>query len=813
MVFRAKLLFLAVVLTLPLFAHAQEADEPEVEYFFSPRKKLTIGVMELKGIGLPQEKADVLIDTIAEEIIRLGDVKVITKNDILSMLEMEKRRRLAGCTEYECVAEVGGLLGVRWIVTGSVSLFGKVYLLNLKLTDVKNQEVPGRVTRRIKGDEEDVLEELPDAVEELFDRVASRLEMHMPDRVSTAAKHKQKIGFSPSEVVVITRKDIDESGATSLMELLRRYPIVHVYEFDPVHPNVEIRTSKYILFMIDGREVNLDLFEAPFFELVPIGIRDIERVEIVTGPNSALYGANAVAAVINVMTRRPQTGFSADLSLAAGQNGGTIAAGSLTGGSGPWALRGSFGIKRSLSWADRDLLAEDLKRANLTFRLDIPDGSLTLDSGLVTGSGHIFGVLGYMQADNFLFGHVQANLEWRDLKVMTYWYGARAAMDVEIDLVHPDTGLILARLPTAHVNGDTFLLSAQYDLELFEGNLLIAGTDLRFTRYHVDKTVEPETTENRAGVFLHDEQLFIENLLLAASVRFDWNSTTGIALSPRVTLVYNPGTEHFLRLSGGTAFRKPTLMETSMDLKVDPEPGFPEIQTLFEERGLSNPNLKNEILTAIELGYRGSLFDRALRLSADVYLGLNREEINFVNDIRFRPPFYMQIDLQNSKIGYDNVGEDTNIVGAHFGIEGEPIEALTLFLRGNLRHTWFTRDESADRTYPRLLGSLGGILRLPSGLVIHLAAVYVGSRNFNVRNPESSLAPTIDVEIPARTYLLAAVIYRLPLGPAKLHLGLNFFNPFGARFREAQGVTTTLGENYGGEIMGTRAMFTARLVY
>jgi outer membrane receptor protein involved in Fe transport len=418
-----------------------------------------------------------------------------------------------------------------------------------------------------------------------------------------------------------------------------------------------------------------------------------------------------------------------------------------------------------------------------------------------------------MHADNFIFSHAKADFEWRDLKVMGYWYGARTALDVEIDLVHPDTGLTLARLPTTHITGDTFLLSGQYDLELFEGNLLIAGTDLRFTHYDVDNAVEPVSVETRAGVFLHDEQSFSEKFLLAVSARFDWNSTTGMALSPRVALVYSPGSEHFLRLSGGTAFRKPTLMETSMDLRVSPEPGFPEIRTLFETRGISNPNLDNEILTAIELGYRGDLFGRALRLSADVYLGLNREEINFINDIRFRPPFYMQIDLQNSKIGYDNLGEDTNIVGAHFGIEGKPIEALTLFLRGNLRHSWFTKDDSADRSYPRILGSLGGILRLPAGLVIHLAAVYVGSRNFYVRNPESSLAPTIDVDIPAHTYLLAAVIYRLPIGPAKLHLGLNFFNPFSGNFREAQGVRTASGESYGGELLDRRAMLTARLVY
>jgi hypothetical protein len=104
-------------------------------------------------------------------------------------------------------------------------------------------------------------------------------------------------------------------------------------------------------------------------------------------------------------------------------------------------------------------------------------------------------------------------------------------------------------------------------------------------------------------------------------------------------------------------------------------------------------------------------------------------------------------------------------------------------------------------------------LRLPFGLILHAALVHVGERTDRIRHPQSVLAQTILVNVPSHIYLLAHLTYRMYLGTSHLDLGITLFNPFGGRFREAQGAMAQDGSNYGGELLGSRAMLTARLVY
>jgi hypothetical protein len=635
------------------------------------------------------------------------------------------------------------------------------------------------------------------------------------DIVFTAAKHKQKAGFSPSAVVVIRRQEIQESGAITLLELLRRYPAVNVYMFDPLYPTAEIRGSLQVLVLLDGREVNLELFVSPFFAITPVTMHEIERIEIVLGPNSALYGANAVSAVINIITRQPGHAFHADLFLAAGEHGTSIVEGLVEGGAGPVSLQGSFRIDRADSWMVRDTLAKSVMHANCKARLDLPGGSLSADGGVLAASGRVFSLMGYMDFLEVRHFHTKIDLELGSLKARAYWYGIRNISDVDMDLTHADLGITLATIPTLHLNADTLQAEAQYDFEPFENNLLIAGVDFRFNSYRSEQITDPVIEEFRAGFFLHDEHRFADRILMTLGARIDWNSKTDLAVSPRAALVYNPAGEHFLRASAGTGFRKPTLLESSVNVKVDANPAFAtEMTDLFEVKGISNPDLDNLIITAVELGYRGALLERALRLGADAYLGLYRSWISFRTDIRFRPPpFQMQIDVDNSQIGYDNRGDENNIIGINFFIEGEILEELTLFLRGELRHKWLIKDNSRHMGTPRLLAATGGTLRLFRDLIIHLAFVYVDGKKDSIRDPESSLAPARAADLPPRAYLLSALTYRLQAGASHLELGLTLFNPFGGSFREKIGIRARDGSNYGGEFIGTRAMLTARFLY
>ena len=638
------------------------------------------------------------------------------------------------------------------------------------------------------------------------------------DVVIAAAKHKQKIGFSPSRVVVITRQDIYESGAVNLDDLLRRYSPLYSYMMNPAFPQHHVRGNFRILVMLDGREVNLELLPQPFYHLIPVRISEIERIEIVMGPKSALYGANAVAGVVNVLTRRPSKDLHTDLSITAGQNGATILGGRLDGGTGPWSFSGSFGLDQEGSWTSRDVMPREIIFANGRARMEIGEAALTLRGGILSGEALVFSEnTGNIPINGILVAHTQVDFEIGDLKTRAYWTGLRGDMNLELDLYHPDTGIVLGTLPTVDIAGDTAQIEAQYDLEPFAGNLLIGGADFRYTQYRSNQTVDPTPTEIRFGVFLHGEQTVGDWLLITAGARFDWNSKTSKtepAISPQLALVFNLADDHYIRLAGGTAFRKPTLVESSANFKIDADPAFPEIRELFEEKGISNPNLDNEILGMVELGYLGSFFDRVLRIDAGVYYGFDRQTIVFISNFQFRPPpFDMQIDVDNSRIGYVNMSEGTNNYGAHLDIQVEPLKELTLFLRLDYEYRWRTEDEQQSLFDPTLLASTGGILRLPLGITLNLSLLYQDSCVHEMRDPHSMLDPFLEQEIPETVHLLASLLYRLETGKVNLDLGLSVFHLFGGRYRESIGAILRDGSNFGGEVMGTQAMLTARLLY
>jgi len=146
---------------------------------------VSVAVMEFtsKG-GVTQDQMDALSDLLANEIEGLGDLRVIGKSDISSMLSLEEQKqRLSACDDQACLAEIGGALGVRWVVVGNVSLFGDTYLLNMKLIDVEKAQVAGRVSKSIKGGESKLIAELPSGARELFKAVADRLGVEPPKDV------------------------------------------------------------------------------------------------------------------------------------------------------------------------------------------------------------------------------------------------------------------------------------------------------------------------------------------------------------------------------------------------------------------------------------------------------------------------------------------------------------------------------------------------------------------------------------------------------------------------------------------------------
>lgn len=142
--------------------------------------------------------------------------------------------------------------------------------------------------------------------------------------VNIASKKPRKANESPLPVVVIDEDDIILSGARNVPELLRRVAGVDVLSISASDYNVSIRgfnqeSSDKVLAMIDGRSVFLDFYGIVLWDALPISMNEIERIEIVKGPGSSIYGANAFNGVINIITKSPGEIDGTLLSLEGGE--------------------------------------------------------------------------------------------------------------------------------------------------------------------------------------------------------------------------------------------------------------------------------------------------------------------------------------------------------------------------------------------------------------------------------------------------------------------------------------------------------------
>lgn len=175
------------------------------------------------------------------------------------------------------------------------------------------------------------------------------LQMILNKDVSSASKSKEKVFQSPLSTTVISKEELSKSGATSIPEALRLVPGMIVREKTPGNFDVHIRGNDNVpaknmfvysedamsLVMIDNRPVYNYSFGGTFWESLPISISDVERIEVIRGPSSALYGPNAVAGVINIITKNPDNKkLSASGNVQLGTQNTKIANLGVTGGIG-----------------------------------------------------------------------------------------------------------------------------------------------------------------------------------------------------------------------------------------------------------------------------------------------------------------------------------------------------------------------------------------------------------------------------------------------------------------------------------------------
>jgi outer membrane receptor for ferrienterochelin and colicin len=646
--------------------------------------------------------------------------------------------------------------------------------------------------------------------------------------VESAARHKQEIGMSPSAITVITREDIETSGANTIPDLLRMVPGMDVILTSIALPAIISRLywtdeNNQYLVLIDGREANLELLGQPVWEAQPVSVEDIERIEVIRGPGSSLYGANAVAGVVSITTRAVPEETSGWARVIGGEAALMEAGARAATRFGDWRFSLSGGAKYSGRFSDPRETALDVWKLRAMAEYRISESKrLLLDAGISSASGVISaGGVGRVDAI-FEIRTVRLAYDSESVSGQLYWYQMPCSIDVAAPLEFH--GIRLARLVPADVDTHTVDAEVQWTLPgFFEPLLLIVGGGGRFSWLGSDQMLDAETyadisstryhqpgisyMEARGGAFVHGELAPSDWVTVTGGLRLDYNTETAFFLSPRVAAVFQPVKGQYLRMGVARAFRKPAFLETGAHLMAEfPEdspikpPGY-EFQE-FLTHVLGNSHVGNEKLLSFDLGYLGQFLDDRLRLALDLYYNRNTDTNGMVTNIVENDQGLP--DLSASTIMFERTGQDLDILGSELSVRFNLSKSAALIAQWTYRGVL---DKRFRNTSPKHLITLGGHFRLPSGI---LGSLYLFTRSeftdSAVENPAGMMEPTQSMHMD-NVMLLLGKLGRQWGGEegVQLEAGVKLFlpvSPFSGhlfRFYEKGGGVTPGGKRYGGE--------------
>jgi iron complex outermembrane receptor protein len=653
--------------------------------------------------------------------------------------------------------------------------------------------------------------------------------------VESSARHKQEIGMSASAITVITREDIEASGASTVPDLLRLVPGMNVIITTPIFNSITARLdwtdeNNHFLVLVDGRSANIEFLGFPPFEIQPISLDDIERIEVIRGPGSFLYGANALAGVVSITTRTVGDESSGWAYLEGGEIG-TIRVGARASARfGRWGVSLSGGLDLAGRFHDpRDKSGKDVWkfRAVAEYRWS-ENRRLLIDGGLSRGIGVVTAGLGMIETEMSM-RTLRLDYQSESIRGQVYWaqLPARAELTAPIDFA----GIRLAETMPMTIDGHDIDGQVQWTPpRFFDPLLVIVGGGARAAYLGSDQFLDAETYtditspryhqpgishwEGRVGAFVHAEYAPADWVTLTGDLRFDYNTITPVFLSPRLAAVFRPVPGHYLRLGAARAFRKPAFMESRLHIDVNFPTDSPitgASQDKFREfmtRGLGNANLDNEKLLSFEAGYRGEFLDRKLTISLDLFCNLYTDRIGVNEDITTTSQGLPDLD-QSSFYFVNKTKSNRMIPGSELVVSYSISKNLSLLASWAYREEIESRDNKTSDGSPKHLMTLGARFGTDSGLV---GSLYMFSRSKfkagGVPNPEGLLVSTLRDPQDNVLLVLGRIGWRVVLTRSlKLEAGLKLFlpvSPFSSphfRYNEAGGFTNLQGELFGGDLL------------
>lgn len=604
--------------------------------------------------------------------------------------------------------------------------------------------------------------------------------------VVTASRYGQSPLDAPSTVTILTGEDLRQSGATNLPEVLRRVAGVDVMELASGQPDVSIRgfnreLSNKVLVLVDGRSVYLDFLGTVLWSTLPTTLEAIDRIEVIRGPGSAVYGANAVSGVVNIITRTPGEGPSL-ATARIGTDGYVHGSAVADGRHGRTTWRLDAGWDQVARWSDSTPDSETMvpllddttwsqKGAHADGRVD----SSFLDSGYVSASGgyaqgtvefYALGALGdyAMQYDS---GWARGDAAYGPVHLRSFY----TSLDGRTGPWAEQEG---ARSLDTDVNSDTIDVELEANGDVTTGAVrhrLNAGVGYRYKAiaWGYLESDDP-IVENHYSAFAQEEAR-IGPVALVASLRADKAPLVPIAetLSPRGAVLVHLGDARTLRVTGGSAFRAPTFLETYFALPLPTE-----TDGVYVEVDGSKDLVPERILTG-ELGFHD---ESTAFHTADAALYVNRvtDLISLTDATQAFNPYNPDTNgFEAATTGFINSPDAYTAIGGELDARVFPIDGLDVYANLAIERI-VTDDGVVDASVSLVKVNGGAIYRTPWRIDVAAHVQYASDEVWALRDyAADGTLQTTDVPVAGRTIVSARVAGR-PFADDKLELAVAGWN-------------------------------------
>jgi vitamin B12 transporter len=418
---------------------------------------------------------------------------------------------------------------------------------------------------------------------------AQEIPQNLPDLVVTATRTETAKNQLAAAATVYTRKDIERLQAKTIPELLSNTPGIDMAQSGGYgkDTNVYMRgtNSDHVLVLIDGIKVGSVTSGTTPFQFIPLD--QVERVEIIRGPQSSLYGSEAIGGVIQIFTRKGVQQDKPSVTLDAGA--GTYDTYRVSGTvSGKW--KNSWYTLGSSQFGSQGFNTRQPIRG-----LNEPDKDGYLNTALNARLGHRFENNAEVEAT---FIRAEGKTEYDGTPNKTEFVNQVVGTSASMNIL--DNWRSILRLGQSLDENDNFRPNGTFlsqfnntrwnvswlnEVALSDNHQLVIGSDYRLDQ--VDGTTAyTENSRYDAGIFTELHSRILDNHFINASVRGDKNEAFGEQVTGNLGWRYNSDYGISPFASFGSAFKAPTFN-----------------QLYFPEFG--NPSLKAEQSTSFETGLAG----------------------------------------------------------------------------------------------------------------------------------------------------------------------------------------------------------------